>query len=173
MEDCCTELEHILTNSYKADMIAYMQAHPEAYEEAIALAVTDKQPFSWRAAWLLWSCMDENDTRLRRHIRRIIAAISTKNDGQQRELIKILHRMTLSARDEGAAFDLCLTVWERIDVQPSVRVNALKLLVKIARRHPDLSREIRLLAQDRYIDSFSRPVRKSVARLLKDFNTGV
>ena len=36
-------------------MIAYMETHPEAYEEAVQLAISDKQPYAWRAAWLLWS----------------------------------------------------------------------------------------------------------------------
>lgn len=52
-----TKLEHILTNSYKADMISYLKSHPEDFDEAIKLAIADKQPYSWRAAWLLWSCM--------------------------------------------------------------------------------------------------------------------
>ena len=63
-----TKLEHILTNSYKADMISYMKSHPEDFEEAIKLAITDKQPYSWRAAWLLWSCMDKNDQRINKYI---------------------------------------------------------------------------------------------------------
>jgi hypothetical protein len=52
-----TALEWTLTNSYKADMISYLAAHPEDFEEVVKLAIADKQPYSWRAAWLLWSCM--------------------------------------------------------------------------------------------------------------------
>jgi hypothetical protein len=36
-------------------LISYLSAHPEYFEEAITLAISDKQPYSWRAAWLLWS----------------------------------------------------------------------------------------------------------------------
>ena len=94
-------------------------------------------------------------------------AIEGKEDGHQRELLKILHRMKLSARDEGLAFDACVGLWEKIDAQPSVRVNALKLLVSIARRYPELIREIRFLTQERYLASCSLPVRRSIARMLK------
>ena len=38
-----TKLEHILTNSYKADMISYLKSHPEDFDEAIKLAIADKQ----------------------------------------------------------------------------------------------------------------------------------
>lgn len=167
----CTALEHVLMNFYKSEMIAFMHAHPEAYEEAITLAVSDKQPLSWRAAWLLIDCIDPDDARLRPHIRRIIAAIPGKADGHQRELIKLLSFMRFSERDEGRVFDLCLSLWETLGAQPSVRVNALKLLVKIARRHPELTREIGFLTQERYLASLSGPVRKSISKILKGLET--
>ena len=59
-----TALEHILTSTYKDEMIAYLNTHPEDFEEAITLALSDKQPYGWRSAWLLWSCMEENDRRI-------------------------------------------------------------------------------------------------------------
>ena len=38
-----TALEHILTNSYKADMISYINVHPEVFEELIKLAIPNKK----------------------------------------------------------------------------------------------------------------------------------
>ncbi|MCK5103860.1 MAG: hypothetical protein KAR17_13645, partial [Cyclobacteriaceae bacterium] len=90
-----TTLEHILTNSYKADMISYLESHPDDFEEAIRLAISDKQPYSWRAAWLLWSCMDKNDQRIKSYIKDIINTLTSKNDDQQRELFIILQQMEL------------------------------------------------------------------------------
>jgi len=162
-----TALEYILTNSYKADMISYMAAHPEDFEEAVKLAIADKQPYSWRAAWLLWSCMEENDRRIQRHIKSIINAISTRNDDQQRDLFKILQQMELSEEYEGILFNICLTVWERINKKPSVRFNAFKIIVKIARKHPDLFHEIAFITQDQYMVSLSSAVKKSIFRMIK------
>ena len=82
-----TEFEHILTHSYKADLVSYMKSHPEDFEEAVHLAISDKQPYSWRAAWLLWSCMEKNDQRICRSIEKIIDTIPTKSDDQARELL--------------------------------------------------------------------------------------
>lgn len=160
-------LEYVLTHAYKRDMIVYMETHPGAFREAVELALGDTQPLSWRAAWLLVDCIRADDPRLRKHIGRIIAAVPGKKDGHQRELLKLLQRMTLRGRHEGEAFDLCVTLWQNIQAQPSVRVNALMLLVSITRKHPALSREIGFLTQDRYLDTLSGPVRKSVARILK------
>jgi hypothetical protein len=66
-------LEHILANSYKQDIIKFIDDHPEEYEEVIRLAVSDKQPYAWRAAWLLCSCMEDNDRRIQPYIIKLIS----------------------------------------------------------------------------------------------------
>ena len=161
-----TALEHILTNSYKADMISYLESHPEDFEEAIRLAISDKQPYSWRAAWLLWSCMDKNDQRIKKYIKDIINTLTTRNDDQQRELFIILQQMELDEEDEGVLFNICVDVWEKINKKPSVRYNAFKLIVKIAKNHPDLSHEVIFLTQNQYMDSLSDTVKKSISKMI-------
>lgn len=164
-----TALEHILTSSYKADMISYMDAYPEDFEEAIKLAISNKQPYSWRAAWLLWSCMEENDQRIQGYIKNIIDTITTKNDDHQRELFKILLQMELNEKYEGFLFNVCVTVWEKINKKPSVRLTAFKIIVKIAKKHPDLSHEIIFLTQNQYLDSLSPAVKRSISKMIKEF----
>ncbi len=161
-----TSLEWILTNSYKADMISYLSIHPEDFEELIKLAISDKQPYSWRAAWLLWSCMEENDKRIQVYVEPIIDIISYRRDNQQRELLKILHLMEMNEKLEGLLFNHCVSVWEKINKRPSVRFNAFKVLVKIVKKHPDLFHEISILTQYQYIDSLSPAVKKSVSEML-------
>ena len=164
-----TALEHILTSSYKADMISYMDAHPEDFEEAIKLAISNKQPYSWRAAWLLWSCMAENDQQIQGYIKNIIKTITTKNDDHQRELLKILLQMELNEEYEGFLFNVCVTVWEKINKKPSVRLTAFKIILKIVKNHPDLSNEIIFLTQNQYLDSLSPAAKKSISKMIKEF----
>lgn len=161
-------LEHKLLNSYKDEMISFMDAHPEFFDEAIQLAISNKQPYSWRAAWLLWSCMEENDKRIRKHVKKIVDSLKTKDDGHQRELIKILLKMELTEVYEGILFDHCIDIWEQISKAPSVRVNALKFIIKIAIKHPELSQEISFLTQDHYLESLSPGVKHSVSKLMKE-----
>jgi len=164
-----TALEHILTSSYKVDMISYMDAHPQDFEEAIKLAISNKQPYSWRAAWLLWSCMEENDRRIQGYIKNIINTITTKNDDHQRELLKILLQMELNEKYEGFLYNVCVTVWEKINKKPSVRLTAFKIILKIVKNHPDLSNEIIFLTQNQYLDSLSPAAKKSISKMIKEF----
>ncbi len=161
-----TKLEHILTHSYKADLISYMKSHPEDFNKLIKLSIADKQPYSWRAAWLLWSCMDKNDPRIHRHVKKIIDTLPTKCDDQLRELLIILQLMELNDDYEGMLFDICVNIWEKIGKKPSVRYNAFKLIVKIAKNHPDLSKEINFMTESHYMDSLSDTVKKSIFKMI-------
>ena len=161
-------LEHKLLNTYKKEMISFMNAHPEYFEEAIQLAVSNKQPYSWRAAYVLWSVIKENDKRIKKHIKKIVNAVKNKSDGHQRELLKILLMMELDEKYEGVLFDLCMDIWEQIDKSPSVRINALKMIIKIANKHLELRKEISFLTQDHYLESLSPGARHSASKLMNE-----
>ena len=162
-----TPLEHILMNFSKQQMITWLENHPESFTEAIHLAIADKQPCSWRAAWLLWSGMEDNDPRLRPFIPDIIRCLDTKGDGHQRELLKILYRMDLSEDQEGFVFDLCMNVWETIGKAPSVRHNAFRMIVRLASKYPELFSDIALITENHYLDTLSPGVRRSVLKMMK------
>ena len=159
-----------LLNSYKDEMISFMHAHPEYFEEAIELAVSDKQPYAWRAAWLLWSCMEENDKRIQKYIGNIVDTFETKDDGHQRELLKILLKLEINEEYESILFDHCMNIWEGINKSPSARVNALKFIIKIAKKHPELAKEITYLTEDHYLESLSPGAKNSVSKLMKELN---
>ncbi len=162
-----TALESIITGSYKTSMISYMAAHPEEFNELLKLAISDKQPYSWRASWLLWSCIKENDQRVQRHIKDIIDSLPSRNDSQQRELFLTLQKMELTEKYDGILFNICVSVWEKVNKKPSVRINAFKLMVKIAKKYPELSNEISILTQNQYLNSLSATARKSISKMVE------
>lgn len=164
-----TALEQVLQSFRKDKMIEYLTNHPEEYTEAIELALGDKQPYSWRAAWLLFDCLEANDARLRGYIDHIIRAIPSKKDGHQRELLKILSMMELGEDHEGIVFDICMNTWEKIHLTPSVRYTAFRLMLAIASKYPELLREIELLTDDNYTETLSPGVRHSLVKLLNTY----
>jgi hypothetical protein len=163
-----TEVEKILTNSHKAGMISYVSKNPECFGELMDLSIADKQPYSWRAAWLVWSLMEKNDKRIRKYVRDIIKVLQERKDNQQRELLKILEQMDIKEEFEGLLFDHCVTVWLRIDKRPSVRFNAFKILFKITHKYPELAKEVILLTRNQYMASLSPSVNKSINKMIKD-----
>ncbi|MCP4460471.1 MAG: hypothetical protein GY816_20985 [Cytophagales bacterium] len=163
-----TAFEQVLTNCYKDEMISYMDSHPEAFKEAIELAISEKQPYAWRAAWLLWSCMEENDFRAQGFVKRIIDTLATKNGGHQRELLKILSMMELNEEYEGLLFDICVSMWSKVNNRSSVRFEAFKVISALAKRHPDLTHEITFLTQNQYLETLSPGIKRVVAKMVKE-----
>ena len=163
-----TVFENKLINSYKNEIISFLKSHPEYFNEALELAISEKQPYSWRSAFVLWDCVEENDYRIRKHIKSIVKSIRTKKDGHKRELLKILYKMDLEEKYEGIIFDECLRLWEQISKEPSVRMIALRFIIKIAKKHPELLEEVTILVQGQYLESLSPAVKKSIGKMMRE-----
>jgi hypothetical protein len=54
-----TALEHVLISCHKSDIITYLHTHPEDFEGAVKLAVSNRQLYFWRATLLLWTGFKE------------------------------------------------------------------------------------------------------------------
>lgn len=163
-----SELELKLISSYKNEMISFMETHPECFYEAIELAISDKEKLCWRSAWLLWSAMEKNDPRIRPHINKIIKVIPEKEDGHQRELLKILSKMKLNEEQEGILFNICLNLWEALGKTPSIRHIAFKFIIKTAKNYPELKSEIEFLTQQHYLETLSPGVKRSISKMVKE-----
>jgi hypothetical protein len=63
-------------------------------------------------------------------------------------------------------FNICVNTWEKTGKKPSVRYNSFRLIVKIAKKHPELFNEIILLTQNQYMESLSGTARRSILRMI-------
>lgn len=162
-----SKLEQILLNFYKEEMVSFLNSNPSYYQEAIQLAISDKQPLSWRSAWLLFHCMGENDIRIRPYVNKLISVLPVKKDGHQRELIKILFKMKLNDNQEGRLFDICMTIWEKINKSPSVRWTAFYYITETAKKYPELSNEIAFITQSQYLETLSPGIKNAIERMMK------
>jgi len=154
----------LATLHQKETLITFMNEHPGSFEEALALAETDEQPQCWRACWMLFHTMVDNDERIQPKISRLIEVLPDKEDGHKRELIKILSRMELDDDQEGKLFDICMTIWESVKKIPSVRMMAFRLIVKVISKYPELKSELTYMMEPQYTDSLSPGIRNSVVR---------
>lgn len=150
-------------------MVSFMENHPEYFEETLQLAISDKHPYAWRAAWLSYHCMEENDCHVQKYIPQIIDNIKTKKDGHQRELVKILLKMDLNEEQEGRMLDCCMDLWEMINKAPSVRYIAFTYIIRLAKRYPELANEVKFLIEDHYLDTLSPGIKNSIRKMAQQF----
>lgn len=162
-----SDLEHALINSYKDETIAFVEVHPEKFDDVIHLALTNKQPYAWRAALLLVNVTTADDARIRPYLDSIIDFLPDASNGQKRDFLRLLLKMKLHEDMEGKLFDFSLTAWENPKNAPAIRYNAFKMIIKIMENHPELRSEIHHLTEDRYMNSLTKGVKHSVSKILK------
>ena len=160
------DLEFALSKQFKKEAMQYLHNHPEEFEQVIRLSVSDHPKLCWRAAWMIRSCISKNDARVQPHVNRILEVLPDKEDGHQRELIKILDRVNLTDDQEGILFDQCVTLWESVRKKPGTRHAAFNMMVKIAKNYPELNHEILVLAQPQFINSLSPGIKNSVRKMI-------
>lgn len=163
------EFEQVLLSFNKDGMLDFLRTHPEEIPEALSLALVDRQPFSWRSAWVLCSYFSEGFPFPDSAADQILKAIAGKKDGHQRELLKLLWISGLDEDGEGKVFDLCVTLWEDIRKNPSIRVTAMKWMLRLAGSHSELIHELPYYLQDKYVDPLSPGVKRSLQRLAKKY----
>lgn len=162
-----TALEHLIDNSHKKELVPYLNKQPAYFNELIRLALSNKPHYSWRAAWVLWSCVEKNDKRIRKHVGKIIKTIPKRQDSQQRELIILLEKMELGSANEGLLYDICSEIWKQPSKNPSLRSHALKTMYRIAKHHPELLEEVNALNASPYIDNVSETVKNNISKFIR------
>ena len=115
--------------------------------------------------------MEENDRRVRKHVRKLTELIPQANSSLQREVLKLLLKMSIQEKQEGKLFEHCVEIWKKPKIQPGTRYYAFKTLLKISEKHPELREEVLFLAEPHYINSLSPGIARSITKLVEGLTT--
>ncbi|TVQ08580.1 MAG: hypothetical protein EA361_16375 [Bacteroidetes bacterium] len=160
-------MKEILAGRFnKEELVKLLNADREKFDETLLIALENKHPVSWRAAWMLYHTMEEKDRRLQPYLPQLIRALKGKGDGHQRELLRIIGLLEITEEYEGILFDACMEIWEQVGKIPSVRIFAFRLIVQIARKYPELKNEISFLTQPHYTETLSPGIKNSLQKLV-------
>jgi len=132
------------------------------FHKIVNLSIKNEKDYSWRAAWLLSRTLTKDDKRCRPFILKIIKSIHEKEAGHQRELLKIAIKFKWTKKQEGFLFDICIKIWEDINIKSGTRYYAMEILLKICKKYPELKNEINYLFEDYYLKNLSPGIRNSI-----------
>ncbi|MBO6792836.1 MAG: hypothetical protein JJ895_02910 [Balneolaceae bacterium] len=164
-------LELLLSKYFKTKAVQAIQDHPELIEQILPICLTDKPPMCWRAAWVIRSAVDKNDAQLIPYIDRILQVLPKKEDGHQRELMKLLQKAELSEDQESVLYDISVSIWESVGKQPSVRYVAFENILAMVRKYPDLRNELEAITQPQYLNSLSPGIKKGITKSLAEIES--
>lgn len=148
------------------DQIAVQRICKSDFEQWLKLALSSHER-AWKAAWLLNQAVKVCKLPLEEYAKNICKAIPEKPSNQKRELLKLLEPIELSENNEGLIFDVAVSCWKDLGAQSSSRMVAFRLMLKMAKKYPDLIPEIELLSDDRFVKTLTNGIKKSVFKRLK------
>ena len=163
-----TELQRVLVSNYKEGMVRYLDHHPQDLKELVELAIEDLQPYSWRAAWLLAGYIQSGNVFVQNYLNTILTVLPSRAHNQQRDLLRLIDKLSLSEEQASRLYDLSVGLWEQVALAPAVRYNAFKQMVRIIKRYPELRHELELVLEPRYTHDLTKGVRHSVGKMVKD-----
>ncbi|MBN2664150.1 MAG: hypothetical protein JXR68_10915 [Bacteroidales bacterium] len=159
---------NLVQNFNDEKLVLFVNKNNENFTFAMKIALADEQPYAWRATWVINHATKNNDPRLTEYIYLITKDLQKKQDGHQRELLKLIEKIKIAEENEGLIFDICMTIWEDVDKIPSVRIIALKMLVKIVKKYPELMNELKFITQEHYTETLSPGIKNSMKKMMKN-----
>ena len=141
----------------------FLDSDQSNFKKIVSLAIKNEKNYSWRAAWLL-TRLNDNDKRLSPFILKIIKSISAKESGHQRELLKLVEKCKLSKKQEGYLLDVCVNIWEDINIKSGTRYYAMLFILNISKRYPDIRNEIDYLIGDYYTKTLSPGIKCNILK---------
>lgn len=154
------------TTRNKKGLLNFIKSHPEAFIPLFKLSLKNNTT-AWRASWLIGHTMNINDVRIVADVDKMISILPLLKEGHQRQTIIILLNMFLNDEQEGKLFDTCLNIWENIKLIPSTRITAMKFILSVVEKFPELKSEIKLWTQDMYLESLSPGIKNSLTKQIK------
>ncbi|MBK8807038.1 MAG: hypothetical protein IPO21_10475 [Bacteroidales bacterium] len=161
-------IEHLLLHKCKPRQISYIKSNPEQLHKLLELSLDYLHPLSKRAASLLWSCIPDEHFCSETEIDLLLDILLKINESHQREVFKILFELHLIEAQQGILYAHCVNGWSQTQLQPSVRYNALKMMLKIANQHKELFSEIDILTQSQYLETFSINAAKAIRKMVEN-----
>ena len=149
------------TKKNKEGLMRFIKSNAEAFSPFLHLSLKNT-PEAWRASWLIGHAMTTNDYRVQGAVDSLIETLPSLKEGHQRQTILILLQMQLDDEQEGKLFDACLNIWENIKLIPSTRITAMKFILSLVNKFPELKDEIKLWIQERYTESLSPGIKHSL-----------
>lgn len=139
------KIKQILSTSSKKKidfLISEIKKKPSIAQQLLSLALLNEYPFSWRAAWALSHYSKMNKRFIEAHQDRIILKLQEIHHPSQVGCLLItLNNIQLNSENLGIVADVCIAMLKGEIEVGYVKMYAMELMLKIAKRYPELSAE--------------------------------
>lgn len=124
-------------------------ASADKFSSLLDIALNEKDPLAWRAAWVL----DGSDERFPCLAKESIATIvqrlpDIKSKGTIRSLLRLLCRYEIKKKEQGILIDLCFNYLVSELYPVAVKVHAMQIIYNHVLIYPELKEELVTVIRD-------------------------
>jgi hypothetical protein len=122
---------------------------PAHFRTLTDLALLEKDPLAWRAAWILDSTDEAQPGMASPHIRRIVQRLpQVQSNGVIRSLLRLLCRYEIQEEEQGILIDLCFKYMVSELYPVAVKVHAMQIVYHHVLLYPELKEELVAVIED-------------------------
>jgi hypothetical protein len=141
------------------------------FAELISLFLGNDHRISQRAAWVLSTAAEAHPALVKPHLGKLIANLSKPGHHPSvlRNTLRFLQDMDVPEKYLGRLADSSFSLLLKSDTPIAVKAFAMTVLVNIAKKEPELIREIRLIISD-MLPEGSAGIRSRGKKMLKELD---
>jgi hypothetical protein len=137
----------------------------EYFETAVRIGLTNQKPFCWRCSWIIFKVTEKDPLRILPFVDQIIGSLDNfKFDSQIGGFLKTLTFVKEFKEDHyGILADYCIKIIYDSQRPSHNKYYAMQLLLKIAKKYPELSHEFALVIETN-LPYFEKPYLKKFGK---------
>lgn len=139
-----------------AKIVGYVGGDPERFAELMRSYLGDDRLVAQRAAWAVSNCVEIHTALARPYMARFIEQLRRRDAHQavRRNAVRLLQFVDIPPRYAAATFDACVELVDDPREPVAVRAFAMTVAARIAKGHPELISELRLIVS-KHLESAS------------------
>lgn len=143
------ELEKGHSKAITDRIIRYVGADQARFNSLISIFLEGPYRITQRAAWPLSFCVINHPFLISRHFGPILKMLTKKgiHDAVKRNIVRLLQFVDIPEKYQGKVIEYCFNLMDPKE-SIAVRVFAMTVLANLAKEHPDLKKELKLVIED-------------------------
>ncbi len=119
------------------------------FRSLLEIALYDKDPLAWRAAWLLDGSDEQYPGSAAIHISTVVQQLpQLESKGSLRSMLRLLCRYEIKEEDQGLLIDLCFGYMVSEIYPVAVKVHAMQVIYNHVLLYPELKGELVSVLED-------------------------
>jgi hypothetical protein len=124
------------------------------FDTLLQLALHEKDPLAWRAAWVLDGSDEKKPGLARKHVSGIVKTLpEVKSIGTLRSLLRLLTRHAIPEEEQGLLIDLCFSYLVSELYPVAVKVHAMQVIYNHVLLYPELKNELITVIEDQAMNN--------------------